>query len=439
MAAITIAKANTHTLKVLNIEESTSHGLKTTLGEGVRAAEFIEEAPRPTDAFYFPLDTDARGYAPGDSLPTIEPTIATNLAFDEDGVWVGTALTNLWPLKTGNQGWIGSTVVNSLRSFVGDLKQTLTKAGGATNAHSSLQLENSFIPVNNSWYTVSSYYRQLSGILTSPATFALSKTNGGTAIGRTNASSVIPAIKEQWQRGWGSAFYTELVLNAWPWISWTAATAMQARVCGGMVEKKPFVSAYCLSSRSAGALAFNLHASIGLNWDEDYTICYWKKMHGTSSDEVDNGYSSDSLGRNSNTVGGGYRWWGKNPTSFNFGFSGNGATFVKADMQYRWVFIALRRVDGILTLRTYGMGTAGLSSTQDVDDSFAGPDRYVTQNNYDLQLGGWDAANPCNAYYKDLIVLKRALSNQEIDYMYATKLKMYADAITIGAIQEGVL
>lgn len=434
-----IAKANTHTLKALNLEEATAHGLKTSLGEGFRAVEFVEEAPRPVDAFYFPLDTDARGYAPGDSYPSINPTIASNLAFDEDGVWVGTSAINLWPLKTGNQGWIGNAVEFSLRSFVGDLKQTLTKAGGATIAHSSLQLENSFTPLQNTWYTVSAYYRQLSGVLTNLSNFSLSKTNGGSSILRSGEAKVLPSIKEQWQRGWGSAYYTEVVLKAWPWITWTAPTAMQARVCGGMVEAKPFVSAYCLDTRPAGALAFNLHTSIGLNWDEDYTICYWKKMHGTSSNGVDQGYCSDSLGRNSNTVGGGYRWWGKSPGGFDFGFSGSGVSPTREDMQYRWVLVVLRRYNGTLTLRTYGMGTKGLSSSQDVDDSFAGPDRYVTQNNYDLQLGGWDTANPCNAYYKDLIVLKRALTNEELDYMYATKLKIYADTITIGALQEGVL
>lgn len=437
-----VAKANTYKLKAHNLEEASAHGLGTSIGEGLRAISFIEEAPRPADAYYFPLSKDAKGYAPGDVLPTINPTIATNLAFDEDGVWVGTTQTNLWPAKTGSRGWLGDPIGSPLTctpAFQGILRQNLVKPGGTTVIHSTLSPGNKFVPVVNSWYTVSAYYRQLYGIPTTPTRFSLSKSAGGMSIGRTGEVLSIPTIKEQWLRGFGSAQYTESAPEAWPYITWTAAEAMEARVCGEMLEAKPFVSAFCEDTRGPGALAFNLHISIGLNWDEDYTICYWKKLHGTATDQVVTGYNLDSLGRNSNTVGGGFRRWGKGATDFSFGFTGVGPTFSREDMQYSWVFIALRRLNGTLTLNIYGMGGEGLTSTQAVDDSSAGPDRYVTQNNYDLQLGGWDAANPCNAYYRDLIVLKRALSDEDLAYMYGTKLKVYADSITISSLEEGVL
>lgn len=435
-----VAKASTNKLKAVNLEEGASHRLSTSLGPGMSAVEFVEEMPRPADAYYFPLDQDANGYAPGDTTPTLQPTIATNLAFDEDGAWVGTAVTNLWPDKTAARGWLGSSVATKEPAFVGVNRRQLALASG-TVLFNTGGPANSFALTVNSWYTVSAYYRRLmSASVVNPATFALVKSAGGSTIVRSEELLSIPAIKDQWQRGFGSAYYTEAVATAWPYITYNALVAPDtAAFCGEMLEKKPFVSAYCDTSRAAGALAFNLHTSLGLNWDEDYTICYWKKPHGTSTDMVLTGFNADSIGRNSNTVGGGFRWWGKGSAALTWGISGLGASPARSSYQYKWMFVVLRRSGTTLTIRTYGLGANGLYLTQSVDDSDASPDRYVTQNNYDLQLGGFDMVNPANAYYKDLIVLKRALTDAEVDRMYATKLKMYADSIMIGTLEEGVI
>ncbi len=439
----TIAKAYSHTFVAEEIEESDRTGLDE---HAVRVGGDLLERPpltMDTGAYYFPLDDDARGYLPSDSVKTIEPAIVTNIAFDDEGGWVGQAATNLWPLKTGNCGWTGTTVSNSKISIVGDLRQELYKDGTVTRVHSTLGASNSLSIVSGANYTISAYYRDVDGNSISPSQFKLVKSTGGTAIAMTDIRSVIPAIKEQWQRGIRSATYSEAV-TAWPYIDWSALPSMTSRFCGMMLEAKPFASAWCYDTRGAGVLAFNLHESCGLNWNEDYTIMYWKRPHGTHDGTASTGHSIDSIGRNSNTVGGGYRYWGKLSGDTLYGFPGTMKTIDDyTKYQYGWHLHVLRRSGTTLTLRVYGIGVDGLFLSQDVDDSTAvNDDRYVTQNGYDLQLGGWDAGNPCNTYYRDLVVLPGvAMTNDELDKLYRRKLQLRTTGYesSINNLVEGLI
>ena len=42
----------------------------------------------------------------------------------------------------------------------------------------------------------------------------------------------------------------------------------------------------------------------------------------------------------------------------------------------------------------------------------------MTQYGYDFKLGGWDNENPTNTYFKDLIIAKKALTNDDINNIY---------------------
>jgi hypothetical protein len=574
--------------------------------KGMSAREFDEEAvrPYPAQSYYFPLDTDAKGYAPNKFLGdaegrTVNPVSATNLAFDEDGCWVGTAVTNLWPLKsshyteefpdtgmtygmanvtTHNQAiittdpnndqlktvtssgtdpmillsplngsakgkWLiiditvpaGATLDSSIGFFVSgsvagaydtvqnlsslgmtalvpgqrqirsvflptnsyayswvrldvlgasgqsyilhncyigsaaysdgtyyynnhkgwvgdstegrrlgfkDLKRvSLVKAGGTLVDHKTLDANNKFA-MTPGYYTVSSYYRQDSGVLTTPTKFCLSSAAVESTLGHDPASmvTVIPPAALQWQRGWGSADY-DVTADARPWISWSASTAMELRTSGEMVERKPFVSAYCNSSRGAGLLTYNLYNACGLRWNADYTIVYWKKPHGTNSDGIADGYNLDSFGRNSNTVGGGYLWWGKTDADWSFGLSGSGATTSIDAWRYNWQMIAITRSGTTLNIRWYGMGTGGLVYSATKSDNVGGiANYYVNQNGYDFQLGGYDNANPNNSYFRDLLVIPDvAMSAIELDKYFLTKLKVYGDKVRCASLEEGIL
>jgi len=434
----TIAKAYDNILSAIELEEDTVNGVSST---SFKSIEFIEQSPRPADAYYFPLDVDARGYAPGNyDTKTINPVQAANLAFDGDGCWVGSAVTNLWPIKTDLQGWTGGgTIVSSRVSPMGDLKQELTKPGGSTLLQSTTDAANSLVLTSGTNYTLSSYYRHVSGTSYSPTEFKLAKSVGGTPITKTSEAYKIPTIKSQWQRGWGTATYNEAT-TAWPYLVWTGLDVATARFAGMMIEAKPFVSAWCLNTRGAGLLTWNLYASCGLNWNADYTIVYWKKAHGTDANGTAVGYSIDSIGRNSNTIGGGYRWWGKTAASLTYGISGTGATLTYSNYQYTWNMHVIKRTGTSLSLRVYGMGTNGLFLAQSVDDSEATANRYVTQDGRDLQLGGWDNSNPTNTYYRDLLVIPgRAMSDAELDKMYNSKLRVFTNYVAAGQMIEGII
>lgn len=397
------------------------------------APDFVEESYRPSDAYYFPLDTDARGKLPAALYKTIDATIASNLGYSDEGCWVGTALTNLWPIKTALRGWQGTSTANGNPALAEAEYVELTK-GAVAASHDTLDAANSLSISTGTYYTLSAYYRQVSGATLTPTQFVLAKSTAGAAIAKSSDSSDIPVISDQWERGRRTALYNEIV-TAWPYISFPSASLASFRTCGHQLEAKPFVSAWTASSRGAGALAWNLHESVGLNWNTDYTIIYWRKPSGTTTDSVNAGYDMDSLGRNSNTLGGGFRWWGKG-TGLTWGFDGAGVAISTATYQYSWMMVVLRRSGSNLTLRAYSEATGGLLLSQTVSDVVSTDNRYVTQNNYDLQLGGWDTANSTNAYFRDLTVLKRALSDAEVDAVYGSKLRIYTNSIYANSLME---
>jgi len=421
-----IAKAGNNQLLAVAIAEHADINAGAT--DGLAAVSYTEEIARSTAAYYFPLSSDAEGYMPTQGLgdtTTLTAAIATNLAYDDEGCWVGSAVTNLQPAVVG---WTPAPISSAISPY-GTSKRELKDASFTT-----LTADNTFAITPGS-YTVSAYYRQAAGVLISPTQFSLVKSTGAAAISRSAEQYSIPSIQTQWQRGWGSANFSETT-PAFPYVAWAGAAGQEARFCGSMTERKPFVSAYTPSTRAAGVLAFNLNTSCGLAWNAAYTIYYWKRMHGTADDTL-TGLSVDSLGRSTNTLGGGYRWWGKASGANTWGWSGAGAS--SANLQYRWMLVVLRRTGTTLTLRAYANGALLLS--QDVDDSTATTaNRYVNQSGFDLQLGGYDSANPSNAYYRDLVVIPAvALTNNEIDKLYATKLKMGTAETLVSSIQEGVI
>ena len=63
---------------------------------------------------------------------------------------------------------------------------------------------------------------------------------------------------------------------------------------------------------------------------------------------------------------------------------------------------------------------------------------YETQYGYDFKLGGWDNNTGCWTHFKNLIVLKRAMTSQELDDFRLQKMKAYPDELLIqNEIQTG--
>ena len=187
-----------------------------------------------------------------------------------------------------------------------------------------------------------------------------------------------------------------------------------------------------------GQLEFNLHGDYGLDWSGDWSIAYWKKPIGTHSGSTNlTGYSLDSIGCNSNSVGGGYLWYGKT-SGLNELSSSTPAAITPATYFGNWHKVTMTKSGTTIIIKTYlseGVSTRTFSNTT------TNSKYYLTQYGRDLKLSGWDASGKCYTEYKDLLVVnKRALSDQEFtDYFERgtdkRKMKATKDSVSI----EGVL
>lgn len=409
----------------------------------LQANVFKERPHLLSGASYFPLDDDTAGYPTvvafdsGD-LRTLTAITSDNIAYDENGAWVGTAVTNLWPIKTNAMGWTGGTV-----EFVSSLicpdsyRQTLTQASAITS-QTTLTSGNSFASSIN-YYTISSYYRQFKGsIFSNPDKFILVNSLSGTEISKTDSVSYITPMRSVYQKGWATANYLASSSTAFPYIRWITPTGSeyQSYFTGEMVEQNYFVSPWCKDSRGQGELTYNLNASAGLQWNNDYTIMYWKKAHGTDNRSKTSGYNAESIG---SSTSGRHLWFGRNQADSKYGINGISSTVVN-NYQYQWFFHVLRRVGTNFILQVFSHTSKIPVVNITIDNSAVNtPNYYVTPQGYDFRLGGRDVGYANNSYYKELQVMNYALSDSEVSTYFNTKYKALEDHIPAGFMTEGVL
>jgi hypothetical protein len=202
------------------------------------------------------------------------------------------------------------------------------------------------------------------------------------------------------------------------------------------VEALSFPTPFTITSRSTSSLEYNFYNSIGMNWGGNWTIIYWKKPIATHNNAL-TGYSLDSLGCNSNSVGGGYIWWGKNSGSDTISGSDIG-TIVPSEYFNHWHMISLSKSGTTLTITEWGIGGKNYIRTTSVSSTAA--NYYVTQHGYDFKLAGWDNANACNAYYKNLFIIPgTALSSIQLENIYRTQIKQKNGLQIQGKLIEGMV
>lgn len=177
------------------------------------------------------------------------------------------------------------------------------------------------------------------------------------------------------------------------------------------------------------SLEYNFYQSIGLDWNADWSICYFKKPIGTSSGELNlTGFNIDSLGCNSNSVGGGYIWWGKTTGSDALSGTTN-ATIDPLTYFNDWQVVTLVKSGTTLTIETWINDK--IQRTRTVSISGVVPNYYETQYGYDFKLGGWDNNSGCYTHFKNLIVLKRAMTQVELDDFRLAKMRATKDTLNI--------
>lgn len=404
-----------------------------------RAGAFVEEAYRESDAYFFPLGADTRGLTPTDDwdAPSLLATTKQNIAYDENGAFVGPATTNLWPNKDQIlQGFQGDGTVSKIYATPVGLNKgvSLTKTI-AGEEFDSLSPGNVDTYPGTGHYSVSAYVRHASGDTPSegPDIFELAQGTGGAPITNTlvkEEPSTLP-ISTQWIRKIRTADYTGSNPSFIPNISWADATVASSeyRLYGMQIERLSFPTPYTDSSRSAAVLGFNLNSTIGLDWSADWTIMYWKKAVGTDSGLT--GYSVESLGRNSNSVGGGYTWFGKlnasNALQLSSGTLIEGTnTFSWDDYQYNWHLVVVKysATGQLMKYLVYGVNSDPIIYEKGINIPSA--NYFVTQDGIDFQLGGFDLIHQPAAYYRGLTIYKREWTDTDVTKYYNTKLKLFS-------------
>lgn len=201
------------------------------------------------------------------------------------------------------------------------------------------------------------------------------------------------------------------------------------------VEAKPYISPFVNGTRSATSLEFNLYRDYGLKWNNDWSIVYWKKPMGTHTDSLA-GYNIESIGCNSNTVGGNYLFWGKdiNANAIN---SSTPSTIDPNVYFNNFHMISLVKNGSELTIKQR-VGANVHVRTVNVA-SIKTENAYLTQYGYDLKLGGWDNGNSCGTFYKDLIVAQKAFTEDELNNTYKNVVKQNKNKLIIqGNFKENI-
>ena len=387
------------------------------------ASTIVESPILPSDVLYFPLDSrldDIKGgYKATSSV--------ANLLYTRDGVWVGQNYTNLLTQQSNGKFPVRSGKDLEVITFSPDTVIYRNKFTGETWNYNGQDIavtagQTYFVSVEiyvstdfNGNYSMMASVEQTGGIV-----FEYDMTRKGV-----------------WQK-FTHIFTPTSSGNSrfllYPCPNNNSATQGYVLYRNPQFIASPFERPFINGNIGDGKLEFNLHRSIGLDWSKDWSIVYWKKPIGTHTNDL-SGYNIESLGCNSNSVGGGYRWWGKDATSNAYHVSGMGSqSFSPTDYFGKWEMVSIVKQGNTITWKFWRekdvvmfQQTASISTAN----------YFVTQYGYDFKLGGWDNNNPPNTYYRDLIVAKRALSDTELNAIARTQMRSYVGKLQIqGSLLE---
>jgi hypothetical protein len=217
-------------------------------------------------------------------------------------------------------------------------------------------------------------------------------------------------------------------------LSMPAATEIE--IWDLQLEQKSFYTPYTKST-GLSKITYNLYNSIGLDWSADWSILYWKIPIGSSNNLDLSGYNIESLGSTTNTIGGGYLWWGKTTGVDAFQVSGLPAKAMDPMMHSNMThMISVIKSGSNITVNFWMLGQIMFSFIKPITISVA--NYFVNQYGYDFKLGGFDDSNPTNSFYRDLLIYKRALSDAEVLAIYTNQMKYKSSTLYIqgGLIED---
>lgn len=424
-----------------------------TQNGNVNGLKVIEKPIAPPDALYFQLSENSQ-----EMYKRMSPNAETNVVYENGGVWVGRSTSNAVPNPTGklgataagsyapgwnaalhptaiavdswsdgynsgveeaNIGYHGQWVYEGIDGTSDPCMKFIDKNTAFGYPHrwmgTSIPLGT---PASISWtvgtvITVSWYQRSdVAGKGASVGVYHM-RVAEGTSGFESCQQTIYVAKVGQWER----VSFSYTITSNWNLTSNCSVYVYGDRGAEGtlwvdnvQVEARPFLSPFMVGSRSTGELEYNLNRDYGLDWNAEWSIVYWKKPVGTTNNDQ-TGYSIEGLGAGTNTVGGGYLWWGKN-NNLNSLYSSTPGAIVPATYFNQWHMVSLVKVGTTLTIKTWLPGAT--PATRTVALGTIASNYYVTQHGYDLKLGGYDNTVGCNTFTRDLIVAKRAFTDAEV-------------------------
>lgn len=398
----------------------------------------VEEPILPWGAFYYQLSDDTL-----DITHTLDGSDTTNLGYEHNAVWVGTATNNNYTTPDfesvaasanwnhwGSTGNIGTYGVNTDKDFIrtGNYSHWVANGAGATADYLLYQA----CVYDGGWRSQQVIVKMSDGspVTNDKVSASHNNHNGGLASGTWSS---IKHIGGGWYHCKAEGFSQDGDNDL---VFFRVLPGYKAYFDFAQLEDyKPFSSPMQVyGTRAISSLEFNFYDSIGLDWSGDWSISYWKRPQSTAND-LQTSYSIESLGSNSNSVGGGYTWYGKSNGADTLS-SSTPSAIIPANYFNHWHWISMVKTGTNIVTTTRGI-EGNLLSVRNTTTTNSVANYYVNQYGYDFKFG-WDNTNVTNAYFRDLVVVKRALSSTEEEELYMG-MRMYRDRmITKNLTEQGI-
>ena len=391
----------------------------------LKTANIVERPdwiPKGDDIYYLPLSengSDTRGY--------IEPTINT-AKFENGAMFVGNVIE---PFKNSTWDVTGTRTKMSI-SVLDDIDGIIMRGGVRLySKNNNIEPNSNYSEAGFTRVPISSICEYGVGI-----TLKMRTTNIGNSVIAIYASgSEETHLKVDTSGKWKT--YSVFFYGNYG-IGQTVSIA--ARLSPNVILDISDVRVGNYSSSIPNQVGFykcgfNLHESVGMDYSKDYTIGYFKKPL-LAHDRSREGYSLDSMGRNDSTIGGSYAWWGKSLYTDNIKNAEPSSVITKEDYFDHWRYIVVRKHGYNHTITEYEFSSNKKFISPMTPSTIA--NAFVTQNDYDLLFGGWDNyAGICGSWYRDMIVAKRYLTDDEIELCMNKSMEFKKNKISlIGDIDE---
>lgn len=399
-------------------EQQADEWAKTTFRvdtDGDMYTDDIEESIFvPDDCAHFPLSVDAM-----DKSKTISPEIELYVDYEEGGAWVASPWNNqydtysLGPILTlvEEDEWLKITRATDDASFGFRGRADETTLVDAAYYTASMTVHN---PLN----TAATIYMDWCDDNPNSKTWTVPP-NETMKIWVTGVRSTYDATYNFFD-----LYPTQLGQQIW--------------VKDIRIDRGEYRRPYSKVLGEESHLAYNLHRDYGVDWSADWSIVFFVKPVGTSTDHVKTGYNLSALGRHDANLTWGYTYFGKAP-NVNEIYDATNNAFDPADYFDKWHMVSAVNTGGVVSYREYGINSSEYSEMVRSSTGYTA-DYFVTPENFDFQLGSWtNGTSASNSIFRDLIVAKRALTTAELDSIRKNWVNVNIDRARFSELYEGNL